>query len=84
MVSESEVWMSRAVRLAIGFVALIPLMGIAGGLLVAAGVEGLAVGWITLGIGVVWTILVVWWALRAPGREDGDRTWESFRDTRFK
>ena len=58
--------MSRGWRVGIGLVALLPIMGIAGGLLVAAGVEGLTVGWITLGIGIVWVLFVVWWMLRAP------------------
>ena len=58
--------MSRTVRLAIGLVGLIPVIGIAGGALVAAGVEGFAVGWIALGVGVVWMAFVIWWATRVP------------------
>ncbi len=77
--------MSRAVRLGIGLVALIPVMAITGGVLVAAGVEGLTVGWITLGVGILWMILVAVWARRvppAPGAED--RNWGVFRDSRFR
>ena len=77
--------MSRAVRLGIGLVALIPVMGITGGVLVAAGVEGLMVGWITLAVGVVWVVLVAVWARRVPpaaGSED--RNWSVFRDSRFR
>ena len=77
--------MSRAVRLGIGLVALIPLMGITGGALVAAGVEGLMVGWITLGVGIVWMILVSVWALRAPAAKGADdRNWSVFRHSRFR
>ncbi len=69
----------------IGLVSLIPVMGIAGGILVAAGVEGLAVGWITLGIGVVWFAIVAWWARQAPPAEGSeDRKWGVFRSTRFR
>lgn len=77
--------MSRAVRIGIGLVSLIPVMGIAGGILVAVGVEGLAVGWLTLAIGVVWFALVMWWAFQVPPAEGSeDRKWGVFRDTRFR
>jgi hypothetical protein len=69
----------------IGLVSLIPVMGIAGGLLVAAGVEGLTVGWLTLGIGLLWFALVMWWALRAPPGKAGERKgFAAFRSTRFR
>ena len=43
--------MSRAVRMGIGLVSLIPVMAIAIAALLAIGVEGAAVGWLALGIG---------------------------------
>lgn len=77
--------MSRAMRLGIGLVALIPVMGITGGVLVAAGVEGLMVGWITLAVGVVWVVLVVVWARRVPPAAGSEgRNWGVFRDSRFR
>lgn len=77
--------MSRAVRLGIGLVALIPVMAITGGALVAADVEGLTVGWITLGVGVLWMILIAVWAMRVPPAEGAeDRNWGVFGSRRFK
>lgn len=77
--------MSRAVRMGIGLVSLIPVMAIAIGVLLAVGVEGAAVGWLALGIGMVWFVLMAWWALRAPAKPDGeDRTWGVFRHSRFR
>ena len=68
-VERWEIIVSRALRLGIGFVGLIPVMGITSGALVAAGVEGLAVGWLALGVGVVWMALVIWWVRRVPRGE---------------
>jgi hypothetical protein len=76
---------SRAVRMGIGLVSLIPVIGIAGAVLVAVGVEGLAVGWLALGIGVVWFALVMWWATRVPAaKRTEDRNWGVFGSTRFR
>ena len=52
--------------MAIGLAALIPVIGVTGGTLVAAGVEGLAVGWISLAVGEVWIGIVIWWTNKAP------------------
>ena len=77
--------MSRAVRMGIGLVSLIPVIGIAMGVLLAVGVEGAAVGWLALVIGMVWFGVVMWWAMKAPPAEGGeDRNWGPFRSTRFK
>jgi hypothetical protein len=67
--------MSRALRLGIGLVGLIPVIGITGGALVAAGVEGLAVAWIALAVGVVWIALVVWWVRQAPEGKKPSSVW---------
>ena len=50
----------------IGLLALIPVLGIAGGLLMAVGVDGEAGAWVTFGIAAAWIVLMIWWALRAP------------------
>ena len=77
--------MSRAVRMGIGLVSLIPVIGIAGGVLLAIGVEGMAVGWLALGVGVVWFAIVMWWAMRVPAAKGSeDRNWGPFRSTRFR
>ncbi len=77
--------MSRALRMGIGLVSLIPVMGIAGGVLVAIGVEGAAVGWLALAVGVAWFALMAWWALRVPPKPGSeDRTWGVFRHTRSR
>lgn len=76
--------MSRALRMGIGLVSLIPVMAIAIGVLLAVGVEGAAVGWLALAIGMLWFALMAWWALRAPANPDsGDRKWGVFRNTRM-
>ena len=77
--------MSRAVRMGIGLVALIPVMAIAVGGFIALGVEGATVGWLALGVGMVWFFVVAWWALRAPERPgNDDRAWGVFRHDRFR
>ena len=77
--------MSRAVRMGIGLVSLIPVIAIAIGVLVAVGVEGAAVGWLALGIGMAWFVLMTWWALRAPAKPGSeDSTWGVFRHSRFR
>lgn len=77
--------MSRAVRMGIGLVALIPVMAIAVGGFLALGVEGATVGWLALGVGMVWFFVVAWWALRAPERPgNDDRAWGVFRHDRFR
>mgnify|MGYP001557406534 CR=1 FL=1 len=77
--------MSRAVRMGIGLVSLIPVMAIAIAALLAIGVEGAAVGWLALGIGMVWFAFMAWWALRAPAKPGSeDRTWGVFRHSRFR
>lgn len=83
--TESEGFVSRSLRLGIGLVSLIPVMGATGGLLVAAGVEGWSVGWLTLAVGLVWFGFVIWWVLRAPAPEGrAERRLGPFRDVRFK
>ena len=47
----------------LGLVALIPVLGILGGVLVSADV-GSATGWILLAVGVAWLLLTIWWAQR--------------------
>ena len=58
--------MNRVTRMAVGLAALIPVLGIAGWLFGALGVEGEAGAWMTLGAGFVWVVLMIWWALRGP------------------
>lgn len=66
--------MNRVTRMGIGLVALIPVLGIAGAVVMAAGVEGAAAAWMALGIGLAWIGLVIWWALRAPAQiPEGER-----------
>lgn len=73
--------MSRAMRLGLGLVGLIPVIGITGGALVAAGVEGLTAAWIALGVAVVWVAFVVWWVRRAPeGSRESSVSLGSYRD----
>ena len=79
--------MNRVTRMGIGLVALIPVLGIAGGLVMAVGVEGAAAAWITLGIGLAWIGLMVWWALRAPAQipeEDRGRYLAFLRHAEFR
>ena len=43
------------------------------------------VGWLALGVGMVWFFVVAWWALRAPERPgNDDRAWGVFRHDRFR
>ena len=67
--------MNRRVRMGIGLVALIPVIGIAGGLFLAFGVEGEPGAWGAFGVGAVWIAVMTWWALRAPAqlRDDDQR-----------
>lgn len=68
---------SRAGRLGLGLVALIPVLGILGGVLVSADV-GSATGWILLAVGVAWLLLTIWWAQRVPAERSGavaSRVW---------
>lgn len=77
--------MSRALRMGLGLVALIPVIGIAVGAFLALGVEGATVGWLALGAGMLWFALISWWALRAPERPGSeDRNWSVFRHSRFR
>jgi hypothetical protein len=69
----------------IGLVSLIPVIGIAIAVLLAIGVEGAAVGWLALGVGMVWFAVVMWWAMKAPAAQGSeDRNWGPFRSTRFR
>ena len=54
-----------------GLVALIPLLGILGGILVAADV-GTTTAWILLGVGVVWLVATIVWAQQVPGAQAGE------------
>ena len=70
-----------------GLVALIPVLGIAGGVLVALGVGAETVGWMTLGIAVAWIVLITWWALRAPAarsEEASSRYWAALRHSQYQ
>ena len=58
--------MNRVTRMAVGLVALIPVLALAGWLFGALGVEGEGGAWLTFGAGLVWVALMIWWALRAP------------------
>ncbi len=64
--------MTRRMRMGIGLVALIPVLGLAGALFLAVGVEGEAAAWLTLGVGVAWIFFAIWWALRAPAQLTDD------------
>ena len=79
--------MSRVTRMAVGLVALVPVLALSGSLLVALGVGTEAAAWAALAIGVVWTILMVRWSQRAaPARseEASARYWVALRHARFQ
>ncbi len=78
--------MSRVTRAAIGLIALLPVLGIAGGLLAAAGVGGEATAWLVLFGSLAWILFIIWWALRAPPARSeaaSDRYWVALRHARF-
>lgn len=58
--------MNRVTRMGVGLVALIPVLGLAGTLLAAVGLEGEAAAWVVFGVAAVWIALTTWWAFRAP------------------
>lgn len=58
--------MNRVTRMGIGLVATIPVLGLAGLLFMAIGIEGSAAAWMALGVAAVWITFMIWWALRAP------------------
>lgn len=53
--------------------AMIPLLAIVGGVLVAADV-GLATAWILLGLAFVWLMATIWWSQQVPATRSGDVT----------
>ena len=78
---------NRVMRMGIGLVALIPVLGLAGWLFGAAGVEGEAAAWAVLGAGLVWIVLMIWWALRAPaqiGEESRGRYFAFLRQAQYR
>ncbi len=78
--------MGRVTRMGIGLVALLPVLGITGSLLVAAGVESEAAALITLGVGVLWIVaMAVWSQHAAPARSDeaSRRYWAALRHAQF-
>ena len=79
--------MNRVMRMGIGLVALIPVLALAGGLGRAVGIEGEALGWAALGAGLVWIVVVIWWALRAPAQiaeESRGRYFAFLRQAQFR
>lgn len=78
---------SRVTRVGVGLVALIPLCGIAGGVLAAVGVGAESTAWTLLVGGFVWIVAVIWWSLRAPPARSADagaRYWAALRHARFR
>lgn len=62
--------MSRLVRLALGLVSLLPVIGVTAGILVAADVKASTVAWVGIGVGFVWLLVVISWAMSAPSARD--------------
>ena len=58
--------MNRVTRMAIGLVALIPVLALAGWLISVLSIEGEAGAWTVFGAGLVWVAVMIWWALRGP------------------
>lgn len=78
--------MTRVTRMGIGLIALIPVLGVAGSLLVAAGAGAESAAWIVLGVGLAGIVLMTWWALRAPPARSDEvsaRYWAGLRHARF-
>lgn len=70
----------------IGLVGLIPVLGVTGSLLVAVGLGGETVAWISFVVGLIWIVVMVWWAMRAPAarsEEASKRYWVALRHARF-
>ena len=63
--------MSRPTRLVLGLVSLITVIGIAGGILVGLDASGPTVAWVSVGVGLVWLLIVISWALKAPPTASG-------------
>ena len=60
--------MNRVMRMGIGLLALIPVLGIVGWLIASVDIDGRAGTWVTLGAAFAWIVLMIWWALRAPAQ----------------
>lgn len=58
--------MNRVTRMAIGLVALIPVLWFVGWLLAAVGVEGEGAAWAVFVLAAIWMGAITWWALRSP------------------
>ena len=58
--------MNRVTRVVVGLLALLVVIGFGGQLLSAVGIEGVAAAWVMFGVGLVWIVVTIWWALRAP------------------
>ena len=78
--------MNRVTRMAIGLVALVPVLAVSGGLVSALGAGGETAGWLALGTGLIWIMAAIWWAMRAPparSDEASARHWVALRHARY-
>ena len=79
--------MNRVTRVGVGLLALIPVLLLSGWLYSAVVADGEGVGWLALGTAVVWVVLVIWWALRAPAPvsdEARPRYWAALRHSEYQ